>query len=337
MAVEDSLPDGIALGTLSGQSNHRVHILQNLKRLVTFLLLPILLIGCSEPEQTTEGTDTKPEANNEFNSDVLTTSQSGAMSLAAVLAAHPAEVQARYSARNPQQTLEFFGVEPGMTVVEALPGGGWYSKILLSALGSEGHLVGVNYAADLWPLFPNMSEERLAALANWTTSWPADAEEWRDTNSARVSAFVFGELSETQKNTADLVLFIRALHNMARFDERPFLDEAMQNAFDILKPGGIAGVVQHEARADKSDEWANGSRGYLKRDRVIAQMKAIGFTFIGASDINQNPADQPGEADIVWRLPPSLATSGEDQVLKEQMLAIGESNRMTLKFQKPSA
>ncbi len=294
------------------------------------VLLALSLSSCAAPEQSTTTTAEPVDA-------APAPAQLASAAIAAALAAQPADVQSRYSARNPQETLEFFEIGPGMTVVEALPGGGWYSKILLSALGPDGHLIGVNYASDLWPLFPNMSEERLAALATWTSSWVEDAQSWRNPQSAKVSAFVFGDLDAAQNGSADRVLFIRALHNMARFEQRPFLAEAMQDAFNVLKPGGIAGVVQHEARSDKAAEWANGSRGYLQRDRVIAEMEAVGFKFVGASDINQNPADQPAESDIVWRLPPSLATSREDEDLKAQMQAIGESNRMTLKFEKPTS
>ncbi len=301
--------------------------MEYLHRPLISLLFSLLLLGCAAQDQTPDQAPEVPTVPNGVTS---------AAAITAALAAQPSAVQARYTARNPEQTLKFFEIEPGMTIVEALPGGGWYSKILLSVLGPDGQLVGVNYAADMWTLFPNMSEERLAALANWTTTWTADAQAWRDDNSAGVSAFVFGGMSEAQRGTADRVLFIRALHNMARFDQRPFLTEAMQTAFDVLKPGGIAGIVQHEAPADASDEWANGSRGYLKRSRVITQMESVGFEFVGASDINQNPADNPGADDIVWRLPPSLATSRDNETLKAQMQAIGESNRMTLKFRKPT-
>ena len=103
----------------------------------------------------------------------------------------------------------------------------------------------------------------------------------------------------------------------------------------MLKPGGVVGVVQHEARENMSDEWASGAKGYLKKDFVIDKMTAAGFEYIGASDVNQNEKDQPGSEDIVWRLPPSLSTSREDPELREAMQAIGESNRMTLKFRKP--
>ncbi len=110
---------------------------------------------------------------------------------------------------------------------------------------------------------------------------------------------------------------------------------ALENAHQVLKPGGILGVVQHEARAEMPDSWANGSNGYLKRDFLIAKLEEAGFEYVGSSDINQNPADQPTDKDIVWRLPPNYATSAENPELKAQMQAIGESNRMTLKFKKP--
>lgn len=307
----------------------------------------LLLTACAEseqpaapaaPEQTAEAADLGDQIKQTVEQAAEKVKEASAqVGLAAILAAQPEEVRARYVFRNPQQTLEFFGIEPGMTVVEALPGAGWYSKLLLPYLGAEGHLIGVNYAPDLWPNFSFATEEMLAEMATWTTTWTEGAEGWREADSATVSAFVFGDVDASLHGTADAVLFVRALHNMARFSsERDFLAEALGNTYDILKPGGVVGIVQHEARADAPDDWANGSNGYLKRDYVIAQMEAAGFEFIEASDVNQNPKDQPGTEDIVWRLPPSLATSRENEELKAQMIAIGESNRMTLKFRKPA-
>ena len=257
-------------------------------------------------------------------------------SLATVLAAQPDEVQARYAYRHPQETLEFFEIEPGMTVVEALPGGGWYSKILMAYLGPEGKLVGADYAADMFPLFGFFSEEQLEAKKSWVPTWVAEAEGWGVENSSAVSAFQFGSLPEDMKGSADAVVSIRALHNLARFESQGgFLTAAVQNMYDVLKPGGLVGVVQHQARDEKPDEWANGSRGYLKDDFVIETFTNAGFEFAGMTAINFNEKDQPGEDDIVWRLPPSLATSRENPELREQLTAIGESNRMTLKFRKP--
>jgi predicted methyltransferase len=255
--------------------------------------------------------------------------------LEAVLAAQPDDVQARYTHRHPQETLQFFGIEPGMTVVEALPGGGWYSKVLLPYLGADGRLVGANYPMDMWPRF-GFSEERIAAFRTWTTDWPMEAGAWHGEAGASVDAFEFGSMPESMAGTADAVLLIRALHNLARFEaDGGYLTAALADAYSVLKPGGIVGVVQHEARADMPDEWSDGTRGYLKRQWVIDRMTEAGFEFVAASEINQNPNDRPGEGDVVWRLPPGLSTSREDPELRARMEAIGESNRMTLLFRKP--
>jgi predicted methyltransferase len=256
--------------------------------------------------------------------------------LAAVLAAQPDEVRARYESRHPQETLEFFGIEPGMTVVEALPGGGWYSKILMAYLGPEGKLIGADYSADMFPLFGFFSEEQLEAKKTWVETWTAEASGWGVENSAAVGAFQLGSLPEEMKSTADAVVLIRALHNLARFESQGgFLTAAVQDVYDVLKPGGIVGVVQHQARDEMPDEFASGARGYLKDDFVIELFTKAGLEFNGMSGVNFNEKDQPGESDVVWRLPPSLATSRDNPELREELTAVGESNRMTIKFRKP--
>ena len=256
--------------------------------------------------------------------------------LSSVLAAQPEETRARYQFRHPQETLEFFGIEPGMTVVEALPGGGWYTKILLPYLGHDGRLIGADYAREMYPKFGFFSEEQLKEKDTWLADFTADAKEWAGDDGARVFAFVFGTMPDDLKGKADAVVFIRALHNLARFEsDGGFLSAALQNAFDALKPGGVVGVVQHQARDGMSDAWASGSNGYLKRDFLIRKMEQAGFEFVAGSDINANEKDQPSEEDMVWRLPPSLVTSREDPELKAKLEAVGESNRMTLKFRKP--
>jgi predicted methyltransferase len=258
--------------------------------------------------------------------------------LAAVLDAQPDEVKARYQYRHPQETIEFFGIEPGMTIVEGLPGRGWYTKVLLPYLGSEGHLIGANYPLDLWPNFPFATEEFMAEMSQWLEKWPAGAEEWRGEDGASIGAFWFGAMPEDMAGTADAVFFVRMLHNVWRFQSEgkgDYLDMALADAYTALKPGGILGVVQHHARDDKSDDWANGSHGYMKKQLVVDRVVAAGFEFVAESDINANDKDQPQEDDIVWRLPPTYATSGDNEEMKAQYAAVGESNRMTLKFRKP--
>ena len=283
-------------------------------------LLPLLaILGCQA--------DVAEEA------DVTEVKQSR---LADVLASQPEDVQARYAFRNPKETLEFFGIEPGMTVVEGLPGGGWYTKLLLPYLGGEGTIIGVDYPMDMWPLFPFGTEKFIAERSKWTDTFKMDAAEWGGDDGAAVAAFRFGSMPDELNGTADVVFFARVLHNLARFEsEGEYLSIALQDAYQVLKPGGVFGVVQHHARDDMPDDWADGSRGYLKKGFVIEQAEAAGFVFEAESDINENPADQPGADDIVWRLPPSLRGSRDDPEKKAAMQAIGESNRMTLRFRKP--
>ncbi len=256
--------------------------------------------------------------------------------LARVLDVQAEDVQARYAYRHPKETLEFFGIGPGMTVVEGLPGRGWYSRILLPYLGKDGRLVGANYALEMWPYFPFGTEEFVESQRTWTTDWPADAEDWRDDDSATLDAFVLGSMPDSLAGTADVVFMARVLHNLANFEEEGgFLTAALADSFRILKPGGTLGIVQHEAREDMSDDFADGSHGYLKKSFVISAAQRAGFEFVAESPINENPNDQPGEEDVVWRLPPTFATSADNPDLKAQLAAVGESNRMTLKFRKP--
>jgi predicted methyltransferase len=300
------------------------------------LMLSLTLVACGRenPAQTSAAADEAPAAGAEASAEPL---QSSAARLADVLAAQPEEVQARYPYRNPAETLAFFGIEPGMTVVEALPGGGWYTKILLPYLGAEGQVVGVNYPPAIFSLFGTMTEEQIAAQQNWTTTWTTTAEGWRGEGDAEVAAFVFGNLPSELEGSADAALVIRALHNLARFeDQGGFLTSALRDLYAVLKPGGIVGVVQHEARPEMPDEWAAGGAAYLKRSAVVDAFQAAGFVLEGESEINTNPLDQPTTEDSVWRLPPSLGTSRDDEALRAQMQAIGESNRMTLKFRKPA-
>ena len=256
--------------------------------------------------------------------------------LAAALAAQPAEVQARYRYRHPQETLEFFGIKPGMTVVEGLPGRGWYTKVLLPYLGAEGRVIGANYSLKMYPLFSFATEEFMARQRAWLTDWAVGAEEWRGEDGASLDAFHFGAMPDEHVGVADAVFFVRVLHNLARFEsEGDFLTVALADAHAVLKPGGSFGVVQHHARDNMSDTFSDGSHGYLKKSFVISAAEHAGFEFVAELDVNANPADQPGDEDIVWRLPPSFFTSADNPELKAEYEAVGESNRMTLKFKKP--
>ena len=148
-------------------------------RSIVLLSAAFALAACVEntPSATTELSAQTSTAN---TTAPMTESQ--ATGLEAILAAQPEAVQARYAYRNPAQTLAFFGIEPGMTVVEALPGGGWYSKLLLPYLGEEGALIGANYGLDMQRLFSYRTEEQLKKLETWTTDWPEKASTWVENN-----------------------------------------------------------------------------------------------------------------------------------------------------------
>lgn len=257
--------------------------------------------------------------------------------LDAVLSAQPADVQARYEWRHPKETLEFFGVAPGMTVVDTLPGEVWYAGILADYLGPDGEVVGADYSPEMWKLFGGfVNEEFLARKATWANDWVAGSAKWAPAEGAKISAFAYGAVPERLRGKVDVLLLVRAMHHFNRFeDEGGWRTAALEDVMAVLKPGGIVGVVQHRAPEGNSDQWAEGDNGYLKQSQVIAAFDAAGFEFVGSSEVNANPADHPTESDVVWRLPPSLATSRNDPALRARMEAVGESDRMTLKFRKP--
>lgn len=267
------------------------------------------------------------------HTQTATLSDADKKQLVAVTQSLPAEHQARYAARHPVETLEFFGIKQGDTVVEALPGEGWYSKILLPYLGAEGRLIATDYSLPMWPEFggfatPEFIEKRKA----WPAQFPIDAKTWGGANGAKGEAYTFADMPAELTGKVDAVLFIRALHNLARFDAKGnYLKQALAETHRVLKPGGVVGIVQHAMAEDKPDAWADGSRGYLKRSYLISAMTAAGFEFVGESDINKNPKDDPQADENVWRLPPSLSGTDEQKV---KNAAIGESNRVTLLFKK---
>ena len=291
------------------------------------LVPAFILIACSQESVSVEATQSAAEPS---------AAAEQSRSLGDILAARPEDVQARYKYRHPQETLEFFGIAPGMTVIEALPGGGWYSKLLLPYLGSDGNLIGANYAVDMWPRFGFFGDEFIEGTKTWVDDWPTGAEEWRDADSASVSAFILGSMPGEVADSADAVLFIRALHNMQRFEaEGGYLTAAMNDAFNALKPGGVMGIVQHNAAEDMPDEWAGGGAGYLKKSFVVANAEKAGFVLVAESPVNANASDRPTTDDVVWRLPPSYQGSDDDPEMRAKVDSIGESNRMTLKFLKP--
>ena len=251
--------------------------------------------------------------------------------LETIIAGRSEEDRARDQYRHPIETLSFFEVEPGMTVVETLPGSGWYTRILVPYIGSGGRFFGANYSVDL---FKRVAGDRWESWREWVENWlqtfPGQTASL-SSHPPELGAFIIGQAPAELAGQVDRVLFIRSLHHLNRFDSR-LLDEAAAEAYVLLKRGGIVGVVQHRAPDSNSQEWSNGDNGYLRQTRVIEAFEAAGFSLEATTELNSNPLDEPTENDRVWRLPPSLRAEGE---ARKVSLAIGESDRMTLKFVKP--
>ena len=253
--------------------------------------------------------------------------------LNAVLASRSDEDKVRDDARQPLETLTFFQIKPGMTIAEALPGGGWYTRILANYLGQDGTLYGVNYPDSLWPMLsyasPEWIAERIAASQNFT----AKVATFTD-NGITAQGFTFDTVPREVEGTVDRVLLIRALHNLNRFQQKAGTrSQALAATHAMLKQDGLVGVVQHRAPATASKEWADGNKGYLNEVAVIAMFAEAGFALVAQSEINANPMDQPSGEDNVWQLPPSLRGNSDDEQ-RDAMVAIGESDRMTLLFRK---
>jgi predicted methyltransferase len=235
------------------------------------------------------------------------------------------EEKARDIWRHPKETLTFFGVEPGMTVVEIWPGGGWYTKILAPYLKSGG---GVYYAAQRDPA----SSARAAEAVQKFKDAYADENLY-----GAINVTVLGEgFDVAPEGAADVVLTFRNVHNWTSAGQAEANFEAF---FRSLKPGGVLGVVEHRANEDAKED---PDSGYVRESAVKTLAEAAGFEFVESSEINANPKDTKDHPFGVWTLPP-VRRSSESQGQEDPAFdrakydAIGESDRMTLKFVKPKS
>jgi predicted methyltransferase len=228
--------------------------------------------------------------------------------------------RARDAYRHPRATLAFFGVGPEQTLLEIWPGGGWYAEVLAPALNAHGHYVAiVPKALPDSPARVQRDNDKLRAMFAARPDLYGNAEVREALDSAP-------ELGPP--DSADVVLTFRNAHNWVMADN----EQAMFRAFfAVLKPGGTLGVVDHRAAPDAPAAEMKTS-GYLPQDYVIALAEGAGFELVATSEINANPKDTKDYKEGVWTLPPTLALGEQD---KARYLAIGESDRMTLKFRKP--
>lgn len=235
--------------------------------------------------------------------------------------------RARDVYRHPAETLEFFGVTPDMTIGEYSPGGGWYTRILAPYASETGTYVAVNTDVDLY--MAGADADRMAAAKAFPETFPKNVEEWTGIPAENITAYEIDEAPEGAAESLDALLVFRALHGLT---SREMVDSTLGDAWDLLKPGGIVGVVQHRAKEDAPRDYAQGAKGYLKQSEVIAIFESEGFEFVKSSEINANAKDPADHEGGVWTLPPVLRFGDEN---KEEYEAIGESDRMTLLFRKP--
>jgi len=309
-----------------------------MRKFLTLTAAAFILVACGQNSQQAKDSvlETVEKASVEGSAKTYpATIKIDSAKLKTVLAAQSEKTQVRFGARHPQETLEFFGIAPGMAVGEALPGGGWYTKILVPYLGEEGRLVGIDYSIKMWSEFSFANEAFIEGKKKWPEEFVSKSAEWAPADGAKIAGTTFGRAADEMTGQLDAVLFIRALHNLSRFEgEGQFLTQALKTSHSMLKQGGIVGVVQHRAPSDADETWVQGDAGYLKQANVVAAFDAAGFDLVKSSEINANPKDKPTSEDVVWRLPPTMAGVGDDEALKVQRLSIGESDRMTLLFKK---
>ncbi len=225
--------------------------------------------------------------------------------------------------RHPVETLEFFGLKPGQTVVEITPGGGWYSEILAPYLRDKGHYVAA--VVDPAKVAENDRSYQQKSLDGLTKKYAAGAAQY---DKVELVKYDPGAPKLGADGSADLVLTFRNAHNWVSDDNA---DAHFKAFFAVLKPGGVLGVVDHRAKPDTDIETMKKS-GYLTEALVISLAEAAGFKLDAQSEVNANPKDTKDHPNGVWTLPPSNNHAVADDA---KYKAIGESDRMTLRFVKP--
>ena len=232
----------------------------------------------------------------------------------------PANI-ARNDWRHPLETLNFFGIKSDMTVVEIWPGGGgWYTEVLAPYLRDGGTLILANYDGSTGVEYFARND---AKLREKLAAKPAVYDQVNLTHLMPPATF-----PAIPDGSVDLVVTFRNLHNWVR-DGRA---EAMfSTIYKILKPGGVLGLVAH--RGDDDMTGVESARtGYLAESEALRLAQAAGLEFVDKSEINANPKDDHLHPEGVWTLPPVLRMGDVD---REKYLAIGESDRMTMKFRRP--
>lgn len=231
--------------------------------------------------------------------------------------------RARDRYRHPKETLQFFGLKPDMTVVEIWPATGWFTEVLAPVLRAQGRLYVARSAVSVGTPSDFVKTRDKAFLAKLAASPEVYG------NVVPTEMLAPQLLEPAPAGSADMVLTFRNVHNWAKAGAADAMFKAF---FDTLKPGGLLGVEEHRARVGTTFEDQVKS-GYMTEQFVIETAEKAGFRFVARAEINANPKDTKDYAGGVWTLPPTLRLGETD---RDKYLAIGESDRMTLKFVKPA-
>ncbi len=275
-----------------------------------------------EAEYAKDAARWTPELKAEATKLTSTKWRGTAVALATILKSdiRKAENKSRDQFRHPKETLLFFGIKPTMTVFEVGPGKGWWTEILAPLLGASGKLKIASYdAASEDPMLAYFAK----GIKLMLDSAPELYGKIETVMNPTMDAFEMGE-----PESLDAILVMRMTHNLVRFKG---FDKFLGEAHETLKVGGILAIEQHRAPAD-ADPMASAEKGYVPEKWLIEQVTAAGFKLEKKSEINANKKDTKDYEKGVWTLPPTYAEGDKD---KAKYDAIGESDRMTLKFVKP--
>jgi predicted methyltransferase len=224
--------------------------------------------------------------------------------------------------RHPAETLGFFNLRPDMAVLELDAGAGWYTELLAPVLFKKGKLT----VSGPDPSGPSTERATLygKTLRAMLDAAPEIGSKVEYVNRAGDGSFTIGK-----ENAYDAILALRTLHNWQR---KGSMDKNLAECFKALKPGGVLGVEAHRAK-DGADPKVTAEKGYLPEKFVIERAQAAGFKLDGKSEVNANPKDTADHPEGVWSLAPTFRKVPDAD--KPKLEAIGESDRMTLRFVKP--
>ncbi len=296
--------------------------------LILTLAITTALAACSKPAEQAAApaapeTPTPAAQESAAASPPVAATAEQALANAIAGAHRSAENKARDAWRHPAETLAFFGVTPTSTVVEITPGGGWYTEILGPALANGGKLLAA--VVDPASASERARDYYTRAADAYSAKLAADPELY---GSTEIVSFSLDSPSFGADGSADVVVTFRNVHNWVGSGAAPKMFEGF---FKVLKPGGVLGVVEHSVKSGSAGDKPDS--GYMTEEAVVKLATDAGFELAERSDINTNPADTGDHPNGVWNLPPSLRVADGDDA--EKYTAIGESNRMTLKFVKP--